>query len=220
MATDGDRRTTNLSPVERERLEDQRKLATEYLRKKRAGEKPTVRERRAWEAVQKHQDREAGLRFVEAVPKKLYCEWARRQTKSIHDHARQYDLPLYEPTISIPDLVLAVHNLLAEFGKRNISPTGDPLLEGGESPALERYRNAAADVKELERDRLRGELLPRTLVHKFLLDLSAQVRKSFELACHHPETSAAELFEELFSDIQKITSDAIDSTPAADDAVP
>jgi hypothetical protein len=127
-------------------------LVRSFSQKTQLGLQPTAREQRAYDRFQREETERRGLLFAHACPKKIVCEKTGRQTKSLHDSHRQHNIPLFGATVDLFDALRAALDRLTEYGKRNINLGEDPLLAGADSPGLERYRNAAADVKELERD--------------------------------------------------------------------
>ena len=70
------------------------------------------------------------------------------------------------------------------------------LVKG--SPAAERYRSLKADMAELDRDRMRGELLPRAETRVALSQIAAVIRLAGErLEREHGPDARAVLDEAL-----------------------
>jgi len=89
-------------------------LVQSAIKKHRAGQKLSRQETTAWKRFEREEDQRRGLRFVETVPKSLYCEWSGRQTKILHDEADLYGMPLRGSTINLPELIRWLHNFLAQ----------------------------------------------------------------------------------------------------------
>lgn len=62
--------------------------------------------------------------------------------------------------------------------QQELQPT-DPLLAGGDSPALERYRAARAEMSEIELARIKGELIPAKEVERGGTAVVTMVRNQF-----------------------------------------
>lgn len=78
-----------------------------------------------------------------------------------------------------------------------VDPTGgDPLLADGDSPGLERYRNAKADLAEMERDRQKGELVPRSELEPVLMGLAGVMRRAGETLARRFGNEAAAVVNE------------------------
>lgn len=81
-----------------------------------------------------------------------------------------------------PDVIRAY--LKREIARPNRQKDDDdPLLRGANSPAQERYRAAKADLAEMERDRIRGILVPLTDVHEACARFAGRVRLAAEMMC-------------------------------------
>jgi len=57
---------------------------------------------------------------------------------------------------------------------------GDPLLAGGSTPALERYRLARAKIEELKLERELGRWIERSVIHQGLAGIAAKIRAAGE----------------------------------------
>lgn len=156
------------------------------LAKKQRGQPDTITaaERRALKAFEAEQDRVRGLRFVAALPKKLYAEWAGRQQKTLNEQADLYGVPLRGTTINVPHVVRWLHDWLAEHKhdlahlrggpKKNLSPKEQLVLE-----QIEVYRRR---VVLLEQRIAREEtlLVPRAEVHELHVQLAKILRQAGE----------------------------------------
>lgn len=59
-------------------------------------------------------------------------------------------------------------------------PTGDPLLTGGTSPALERYREQRARLAEMDVEAREKSLLPREKIREVFIRMSVLMRQAGE----------------------------------------
>jgi hypothetical protein len=76
----------------------------------------------------------------------------------------------------------------------------DPLLAAGESPGLERYRNAKADLAEYERDRQRGLLIPFNELEATLMVAAATIRQANERVQREYGNAPAEILNEALAE--------------------
>lgn len=90
----------------------------------------------------------------------------------------------------VPAVVAA---LVAE-AKEQLRQSGDPLLDGDDSPALERYRAAKADLAELELATRKRDMVSRTEVLECLTMAHGGIRGLIERwERKHRESEAREL---------------------------
>lgn len=160
-------------------------LVKAAIAKKQAGNEAaiTAKERRAWERWEDEEDERRGRRFLAAMPKKLYSEFAGRQTKVLHEQADAYGIPLRGATINVGDVLRWLHDFLAEH-KYEL-----PAIvrgEGGGTPReqlireqVEVYRRRVT-LLEMKIETERTHLLPRSEVHELLAGLSKVLRGAGE----------------------------------------
>lgn len=182
------------------------RLAASAMRKFQAGQKPNSREMAAWKRYETAQREKYGLEFVAAIPKGQYVQWAGTQTKVLNEQADNYGFPLRGKSIDLPGLVRYLHEFLAR-NKYRLAAGGDPgesdpLLVGGTSPALERYRAARADISEDERDERRRLLLPRSAVHEVHLQWAGLLRSAAEKLQKRFGEEAREIMDQALDDCE------------------
>jgi hypothetical protein len=85
----------------------------------------------------------------------------------------------------------------------------DPLLAGGNSEALERYREAKADMAEMERDAQRGQLVPRHQLEPAFTAYAAAVRRAGEALQRQYGPGAADMLNEALDDAERAMQAAI-----------
>lgn len=178
------------------------------LAKKQRGQSDaiTAAERRALETFEVEQDRIRGLRFVAAVPKKLYCEWSGRQTKVLNEQADLYGIPLRGDTINVPHVIRWLHDWLSDHKhdlahlrggpKKNISPKEQLVLE-----QIEVYRRR---VVLLEQRIAREEtlLIPRSEVHEMHVQLAKILRQAGERLLKQYGEGAASILDAALDDFE------------------
>lgn len=121
-----------------------------------------------------------------------------RQHKVLDEQARRYGLPLDKPTISLPAMAKALHDLLAAHGSRLLAGGGDDALmqAGGDSPSLERWRASRADLAELDLAERQGELVKIADLEPQLMAAMQLVKRAGERLVREHGNGAGEILGE------------------------
>lgn len=187
-----------------------KELAATALRKRSRGEKPTAQELGALRKVEKQREEELRWHHYETVPKKHYLEMAGdgdspRPRKVIHEQADRYGLPLRGPTINFRDFIRAVHDFLAANKRKLAEPEPDSdeaLFAGRYSPAQERWREAKAEMAEIQLAREKKRVLSREDLRNGLNEISAILRGIGEGLQRQFGPDALQLHDEGLDDAQ------------------
>ena len=187
--------TPDLEKLHREHDEALIQAAREKLSR---GERPNKRELTAWTRFDSQQLESYGLRFVEKVPQKLYCERVGRNARIVRNHCQDFSLPI-GPTVALFPVLERFHELLIDHR--------GALLESVESASeetLDRERSARADLLEIKRD---AEL--QTLIHKdqarnYHTRLSAILRGAGERLGRRFGADAQEILDEALDDCEGV----------------
>ena len=135
-----------------------RELAAKAIRKRQSGETPNSREMAALRRFERTREETQRWEFYRSIPQKHWREMSGgRQTKILQEQAQRYGIPFSGRTIDLPEVVKALHEFLAKNAKRF---TEDADMAVGDSPALERYRQAKAATAEDELATQRRKLIP------------------------------------------------------------
>lgn len=178
-------------------------LIAQALKKIMEGRREDLsREERA--AVRRHEkEKEERLRwqFYNAIPQKHWRQMSGRQTKVLNEQAERHGIPFGGATISLPAVVRALHDFLAD-NKYKLTRDDDPLMVGGASPALERYREERASLARLDRREREGELLPRDEVRQSLAKMASVLRVAGETLQRQFGQAAADILNEALDDTE------------------
>lgn len=182
-----------------------RQLAGEALSKIQSGLQPTAREVSALKRYERTKEEEQRWGFYRAIPQRHWREMSGRQTKVLHEQAERYGIPFGGASICLPDVVRAVHELLAKHGRKLLAGNGedDPLLAGPVSPALERYRAARADREELAYERDLGKWMERDKVHEALAKLAKLLRDAGDALQRQHGQDALAILQESLADFDR-----------------
>lgn len=174
------------------------------------------REERA--AVRRHEkEKEERLRwqFYNSIPQKHWRQMSGRQTKVLNEQAERHGIPFGGATISLPAVVRAMHDFLAD-NKYRLIRDEDPLMVGGASPALERYREERASLARLDRREREMELLPRDEVRQSLAKMAAVLRVAGETLQRQYGQAAADILNEALDDTEHEINHFFGHEPSAD----
>lgn len=177
-------------------------VARAYRKIMNGGRDSLSREEQA--AVKQHEkDKEERLRwqYYDSIPQKHWRAMSGRQAKVLIEQASRYGIPFGSATISLPKVVRALHDFLAD-NKHKLARDDDDLLSGPNSPALERYREERALLARLMRLEREGELLPRDLVRQSLAKTAALIRTAGESLQKQFGSAAAEVLYEAIDDAE------------------
>ena len=113
--------------------------------------------------------------------------------------------------VNVPALVeRMILARVEEAAKARVVSSGDPLLDGGESPALERYRLAKAKHAELDLAHRKGELIDVEKSRSIMLRWGKHLRRAGELIgrkcteCHEILAESLRECEEIIDDELKV----------------
>ncbi len=144
----------------------ERMLVQAAIAKIQAGQTPSPAETRALKKFEREQEERQRWEHYRTVSKKDYLLMAGRSAKVVREQASRHGLPypLDEPKakISLPAVLRWLHDFLAENKWRLLAPgDDDPMMVGSgkDSPALERYRLAKAELTEFDLAERRGTLV-------------------------------------------------------------
>jgi len=99
------------------------------------------------------------------------------------------------------------------LARERLNATSDPMLTGGDSPNLERYRAAKAELAEMDAGERRAELVAiDELIQWWLADVAGPIKKAIEQL---PEDGRAIMTAALERAIEAVDGKQPDTTPDA-----
>ena len=216
------RTTAEPSRAEQIEREQQVALVQSAIKKHRAGQPLSRQETTAWKRFEREEDERRGRRFVESVPKSLYCEWSGRQTKILHDEADLYGMPLRGSTIHVPDLVRWLHNFLTKYKHDlpGLVKGGDP--GDGRTPGLreqiseqrlvtERLKTEEHEIALAEK---RQQLVPVEPLHLKLGQLAKILRTTGEQLYKNHGQAAGDLMAAALENFGHVVAELAEETGA------
>lgn len=141
----------------------ERRLATAGLGKLRDGQKPSREELGAVRRLERRREDEQRKRHYATIPQKHWREMSGRQWKTIREQAELYGIPFGGAIVDLGAVVRALHGFLAKnaaaLSRARAAESGDPMLDGPLSPALEEYRREKAKITKIQREMLEAKIV-------------------------------------------------------------
>lgn len=162
----------------------------------------TEAEHKALKRHEKSKEERLRWQYYRSIPQKHWRTMSGRQTKVLNEQAVRYGIPFGGAAIDLPAVVKALHDFLADNAQK-LARDDDVLLQGGNSPALERYREERAEIARLDRLERQRELLPRHEVKEALARVAMMFRGAGEALLRQYGTSAGEILFEAIDDAQQ-----------------
>lgn len=181
-----------------------RELAAKALEKRKSGQSPTTKELAALKRVEKQRDEDLRWEHYAAIPKKHWVQMSGRQVKVLNEQATRYGIPFDGRTVNLPAVVRKLHDFLAENAAVLAKRDEDPLLSGSDSPGLERYRTAKADLAELELERQRGTLVSLDRVRDRMAATFTLIRRAGERLQQHYGAAALQILNDALDDCKQL----------------
>lgn len=202
---------------------DEKRLAQSALNKRAGGKTPSRDEARALKKYEKQREESDRWKYYASIPKRHWVEMSGSQVKVLNEQAIRYNLPIGGASISLPDVVRRLHDILREYGHKLSAIDGDddPDMKGPASPWLEKYREEQARMARLKRLEMEKQLLPRHIIHDGLTAIATTIRQAGErLAKISPD--AVEVLNQAIDAITRRTDQIFDAAPLEDegDALP
>jgi hypothetical protein len=179
----------------------QREAAAAY-KKVLGGESLSTREQSALRRFEKEKEEKLRWQYYGSIPQKHWKEMSGRQTKILQEQSGLYGLPFGDAKIDLPKFVRAFHDFLAANARKLAAPDDD-LMQGGPSPALERYREERATMAKLDRQEREQSLLPRDGVRDGLGRIAARLRAAGEQLERQHGAGAREILDEALTDADR-----------------
>jgi hypothetical protein len=177
-------------------------LVARAYRKVMNKEELTNEERRALKRHETEKEEQLRWKYYQTIPQKHWRDMSGRQTKVLNEQALRYGIPFGGATISLPHVVKALHDFLADNAQK-LARDDDPLMQGSGSPALERYREERATMVRLDRLAREGELLPRDEVREALGRIASIIRSAGDMLERHHGAGALDILTEALDDAQR-----------------
>lgn len=180
-------------------------LADAAIVKRAKGEVPTARELSALRRVETEQEEHRRWSYYEDIPQKHWRAMSGRQAKIINEQAERYGIPFAGRSISLPDVVKALHDFLAKNARRlTRGEPDDSMLDGDGSPALERYREERAVIAQLERMERERSLVSRSEVHELMGQLGSILRTACTTLEQRHGAEARLVLDDAYDQFQRL----------------
>jgi hypothetical protein len=194
----------------------ERETAARAYKKLMAGETLSRTEQAALRRFEKDKEETLRWQYYRTIPQKHWREMSGRQTKILQEQAQRYGIPFDGRTISLPNVVRALH----DFFKRNAVKLSadEDLLSGESSPALERYREERAALARLDRLERERVLVSRQEVREGLTRIGAILRTAGDTLQRQFGPGALEILNEALIEAEREMSRSDGDGTSSDDA--
>ena len=179
-----------------------KELAARAVRKLMERKEPTKAERAALARHEKEKEERLRWQHYASIPQKHWREMSGRQTKVLNEQAARYGIPFGGATIDLAAVIKAFHDFLAENAQK-LARDDDELLQGGSSPALERYREERAELAKMDRLERQDQLIPRALMRQTFSRVAVVLRTAGESLERQYGAGAADLLREALDDAER-----------------
>lgn len=197
----GQRTSVPMSPPDPAGQLDGELVARAY-RKVMDRQELTQAEREALKRHEKLKEERLRWQYYGSIPQKHWRRMSGRQTKVINEQAERYGIPFGGSTINLPAVVRALHDFFADNAAK-LAREDDPLLSGGSSPALERYREERAKLARLDRLERERQLLPRDEVRESWGRMAAILRGAGDALQRQFGSEAVEILNDALDDCER-----------------
>jgi hypothetical protein len=177
-------------------------LVTRAYRKVMDRQELSKQERSALKRHEKGKEERLRRQYYASISQKHWREMSGRQAKVINEQAERYGIPFDGPTVNLPAVVRALHDFLAENAVK-LARDDDPLMQGGGSPALERYREERAAIARLDRLERESKLLPRQDVREAMGRVASVLRGAGDALQRQFGLAALEILYEALDDASR-----------------
>lgn len=179
----------------------EREEAARAYRKVMAGEKLSRAEQAALRRFEKDKEETLRWQYYKTIPQKHWREMSGRQSKVLYEQAERYGIPFSERSISLPNVVRALH----DFFKRNAVKLSadDELLTGESSPALERYREERAALARLDRLERERVLVNRQEIREGMSRIASVLRTAGDTLQRQFGPGALEILNEALAEAER-----------------
>jgi len=194
-------------------------LVASAYRKVMNREELTKAERQALKRHEKQKEERLRWEYYRSIPHRHWKQMSGRQAKVINEQAGRYNIPFAGPKVNLPAVVKALHDFLAANAAK-LAREDDPLLQGGSSPALERYREERATIARLDRLERERKLLPRDEVKEALARIAAILRGAGDTLQRQFGAGAAEVLFDALEDARREIAGSFGEGQISDDDAP
>ena len=195
------RKTSSSPPTDAVSQVDREVVARAY-RKVMDRQELTGAEREALKRHEKKKEERLRWQYYGSISQKHWRQMSGRQTKVINEQATRYGIPFGGPKIDLSAVVKSLHDFLASNAQK-LARDDDVLLQGSNSPALERYREERAELARLDRLERQRQLLPRDQMREALARIAGIIRGAGDTLQRQFGLPAVEILYEALDDAER-----------------
>ena len=180
---------------------DFRRMVAAARRKISKGLTLTNQESAAVKKFDKDQEEGARWKYYATIPKKHWEKMSGRHRGQITEQADRYDIPFGGPVIDLTKVVPALFDFFAANALKLAKPD-DPLMAGGDSPMLEKYREEQYLMAKLKRGEMERTLIPRDEARVAQGRIASIIRNCGEVLQRQFGPAALDILNEALDDAE------------------
>jgi hypothetical protein len=161
----------------------------------------TNQESAAVKKFDKDQEEGARWKYYATIPKKHWEKMSGRHRGQITEQADRYDIPFGGPVIDLTKVVPALFDFFAANALKLAKPD-DPLMAGGDSPMLEKYREEQYLMAKLKRGEMERTLIPRDEARVAQGRIASIIRNCGEVLQRQFGPAALDILNEALDDAE------------------
>jgi hypothetical protein len=180
---------------------DFRRMVAAGRRKVKNGQTLTNQESAAVKKADRAQEEGLRWKYYATIPKKHWEKMSGRHRGQLTEQADRYDIPFGGAVIDLTKVVPDLHKFLAANALKLAKPD-DPLMAGGDSPMLEKYREEQYLMAKLKRGEMERTLIPRDETRMCMGRMASILRNCGEVLQRQFGPGALDVLNEALDDAE------------------
>jgi hypothetical protein len=188
-----------------------RELWQAAARKRKAGQRPTVREQQAHTKVQAALDRAACWRYLRRILKAEWCTLVADDPRRINRVATQLGIPCLGNHLDAQAAIQHLWRLVRDNAERLAGGSDeDPLLAGASQELKDRYVAQQIEhlaektaLARLDRRQRESQLLSLDVIHAQHVRMAARIREAGETLQRHFGAEAYKILDDALTDFER-----------------
>jgi hypothetical protein len=179
----------------------EKELITTAFRKRLRKQPLSASEQAALKRFEKEREERLRWEYYGTIPQKHWKAMSGRPAQIINDQAKRYGIPFDGAVVDLPKVIRSLHDFLAANAYK-LAKDDDPLMGGGDSPALEEYRREQVLMARYKRLELERQLIPRDEARVVQGRIASIIRNCGEVLQRQFGPAALDILNEALDDAE------------------